>query len=137
MKSVSQLVRQKIQLRKILMVIFSLSFVILICGILNTVFEDGNASVNSIQIIDNQSNMQNLDTSVLQKQNPREIHHDKSDRKIRILGAFVLVMLAAGSFIADMIFVRCPCCSKHLSYSINPEFCRCCGTSFNTQEQKR
>lgn len=128
---------QKILLRKIFMTVFSVSFIILICGTLNNVFEDGNENVISIKINSNQENIQALDTSVLNKQNPREIHHNKADKKIRICGAFILFTLMFSSFIGDLIFVRCPCCSKHIRYGTNPVSCRRCGISFTHQEMQK
>lgn len=137
MKNISSIVMQKIRLRKIFMIIFSVSFIIFICGTLNTIFEDGNENVNSIKINSNQENIPPLDTAVLNKQNPREIHHDKADKKVRICGAFILFMLMFSSFIGDLIFVRCPCCSKHINYGTNPTSCRRCGTSFTHQEMQK
>ncbi len=137
MNNISSDIARKIKLRKVLMIVFSLSFIILICGILNTIFEDGNESVNSVKLIQSEADAAVLDTAVLQKENPRELHHNKTDKKIRLFGAFILCVLMFGSFAADFIFVCCPCCSKHIPYSITPARCGNCGTSFNFEEQKR
>lgn len=137
MNNVSSDIARKIKLRKVLMIVFSLSFIILICGILNTIFEDGNESVNSVRLVQAENDTAVLDTAVLHKENPRELHRNKTDKKIRLFGAFVLCVLIFSSFAADLIFVRCPCCSKHISYSVTPSQCDKCGTSFKFEEQKR
>lgn len=137
MKSISTIVMQKIRLRKIFMTVFSVAFIILICGTLNTIFEDGNENTNSVKITANNENINIADSAIIPKQNPREIHHEKSDKKIRIFGAFVLVVLIFSSVAADFIFVCCPCCSKHISYGTNPLNCRRCGASFTPVEKQK
>lgn len=136
MNKISTIVMQKIRLRKIFMIIFSAAFIILICGTLNTIFEDGNENTNSVKITSNNENISVTDTAIIQKQNPREIHHEKSDKKIRIFAAVLLVVLIFSSVASDFIFVRCPNCSKHISYGPNPSKCSRCGISFAQEDKK-
>lgn len=129
MESLNSYIMRKIKLRKTLMIIFSVCTVMLICGVCNYVMESGSGTEN-MTFADSGTEI----SSTKQKINPREMLMDKRDKKIRIYSVCILLAAMAGSFVIDFIFVRCPVCSGHISYSINPSFCHHCGSSFGRKE---
>lgn len=129
MESLNSYIMRKIKLRKTLMIIFSVCTVMLICGVCNYVMESGSGTEN-MTFADSGTEI----SSTKQKINPREMLMDKRDKKIRIYSVCILLVAMAGSFVIDFIFVRCPVCSGHISYSINPSFCHHCGSSFGRKE---
>ncbi|MBR2510388.1 MAG: hypothetical protein IKB71_11685 [Lentisphaeria bacterium] len=129
MESLNSYIMRKIKLRKTLMIIFSVCTVMLICGVCNYVMESGSGTEN-MTFADSGTEI----SSTKQKINPREMLMDKRDKKIRIYSVCILLAVMAGSFVIDFIFVRCPVCSGHISYSINPSFCHHCGSSFGRKE---
>ena len=136
MESLSSFVLRKMKLRKILMIIFSGCSVLLLCGICNAVMER-DPNINEMQneinpIIQNQQYEVKNNTTV--QKTPREIIQEKREKKIRMYSAFFLFIIMAGSFLTDILFIRCPVCSGHIQYGINPEYCRHCGNSFTRKE---
>lgn len=135
MESLNSYVMRKMKLRKILMIIFSSCTILLIFGICNYVMESGHdTEENVISNIDFAPGEAELKTDTSPKKNPRMVIMEKRDRKIRMYCSFILFVLMAGSFIADLLFIRCPVCSGHISYSINPSYCHNCGSSFARKE---
>lgn len=132
MKSVNAYVCGKMKFRKIMMIIFSACSIILICGILNNSIENDKISDFSYDS-DGGSETQ----ISIRKLSPRETVMDRKDRNIRLYSAIILAAVMAGTFAADFLFVRCPVCSKHITFSISPEFCKKCGTNFARKENER
>lgn len=135
MESLNSFVMRKMKLRKILMLIFSSCTILLIFGICNYVMESGGGTdeitVNNQSFAPGDAEMKTDNTP---KKNPREIIMEKRDRKIRMYLTTILLFLMVGTFITDMIFVRCPLCSGHISYTVNPSYCHHCGSSFARKE---
>lgn len=138
MESLNSFVNRKMKLRKTLMIIFSCCSILLLCGILNYVMESGNGTDEiSFSNPSFAAGESELKTDVPRKNNPREIIMDRKDKKIRMYSAAALLAVMSASFIIDLIFVRCPVCSGHISYSINPSFCHHCGSSFARKEVQK
>lgn len=135
MENKNSFIIHKIRLRKICMIIFSFCTILLISGICSWAMESGSRADEIIAGTQNFANVEKelkkADNTV---KNPREMIMDKRDKKIRMYCAFALFFLMAGSFVVDIIFVRCPICSGHICYGINPSFCHHCGSSFTCKE---
>ena len=135
MQEINSSVLRRMKLRKTLMIIFSVCTVMLICGICNYVMESGNGTDNITETDSAPySGSAAIKNASRAKVNPREMIMDRKDKKIRLYSAIAFLSMMAGSIILDLFFVRCPFCSKHISYSINPSFCHHCGKSFACKE---
>lgn len=134
MESISSYIKGKMKFRKFLMIVFSVCCILLICGILSSVLE-GGTPVDESYGSETVYEQQKVDTAL--QRTPREILMDKRDKKVRMYITLGFFLIMSASFFADILFVRCPVCSKHIAFDINPSGCRSCGSSFLRKESEK
>ena len=136
MKNINSYVNSKMNLRKILMIIFSCCSILLICGIFSAFQDSDNYAYDNLSMQNiSKNNFEMNNAQDYAKTYPRETLMEKRDKKIRLYMSVVLGATMLAAFILDIVMVRCPVCSGHIRYGINPESCQHCGVSFVRKEE--
>ena len=137
MKSINSYVNSKMNLRKKLMIIFSCCSILLICGIFSALQDAANPADDNLSMhLVSKNNAELNNSQDYAKIYPREMLMEKRDKKIRLYMGIALFAIMLSTFAVDIIWVRCPVCSGHIRYGINPESCSHCGASFLRKENE-